>query len=106
MGAVLVGAVLMGAVMALEPEKVLKMNTYRAISKRIFAQLCRQLRFPDDGWGGGVCFFPEQSAQRGGRSCLLSFVFCLLSLREQDTPSGGVRKTHKGKPENVRKINA
>ena len=80
--------------MALGPEKVLKMNTYRATSKSIFAQLCRQLRFPDDGlgWGGGVLFF-EQSAQRGERSCLRSFVFCLLSLRELDTPSGGVRHT-------------
>ena len=58
MGAVRVGAVLMGAVMALGPEKVLKMNTYRAISKSIFAQLCRQLRFSDDGvGGGGVLFF-------------------------------------------------
>ena len=62
MGAVWVGAVLMGAVMALGPEKVLKMNTYRAITKSIFAQLCRQLRFPDDrGWGVD---FDARSVQR------------------------------------------
>ena len=93
MGAVWVGAVLMGAVMALGPEKVLKMDTYRATSKSIFAQLCRQLRFSDDGVGVGGVLFSEQSAQRGGRSCLRSFVFCLLSLREQDTPSGGDKCT-------------
>ena len=60
MGAVLVGAVwvgaVLGALMALGPEKVLKMNTDRAISKSIFAQLCRQLRFPDDGGLVGVDF--------------------------------------------------
>ena len=51
----------MGAVMALGPEKVLKMNTYRATSKSIFAQLCRQLRFPDDRVGGD---FDARSVQR------------------------------------------
>ena len=55
----------MGAVMALGPEKVLKMNTYRATSKSIFAQLCRQLRFPDDGgWGLGGVDFDAWSVQR------------------------------------------
>ena len=65
-GAVLVGAVwvgaVLGAVMALGPEKVLKMNTYRPTSKSIFAQLCRQLRFSDDGVGGA--FFRAVCAER------------------------------------------
>ena len=65
-GAVWVGAVLMGAVMALGPEKVLKMTAEIATSKSIFAQLCRQLRFSDDGWGVGFGVdFSAPSPQRG-----------------------------------------
>ena len=80
-GAVLVGAVwvgaVLGAVMALGPEKVLKMNTYRATSKSIFAQLCRQLRFPDDGVGGWILTRGLCRGERSSVFCLLSSVFCL-----------------------------
>ena len=59
------------------PEKVRKMDALRATSKSIFAQLCRQLPFPDDGVGGWI--FPSSLRREEGGLvfCLLSSVFCL-----------------------------
>ena len=59
-------------------EKVRKMDALRATSTGIFAQLCRQLRFLDDGLVGWWIF--PRSLRREGAclvSCLLSPVFCL-----------------------------
>ena len=72
------------------PEKVRKMDALRATSKSIFAQLCRQVPFSDDGWGW---IFPGRLRRDGSWKVfrLLSLVFSL----KQDTPSGGDKYTER-----------
>ena len=52
----------------------------------VFGQKCRQLQFPDDGWGVGVDFSEPSPQSGGGRSLP---VFRLSSLVLNKTPPSG-----------------